>query len=92
MMAKDDPTSIENQRPWEQYQISRALWLRSVSGGGIGNSNQVRTGLGQVLEATVAPPRVGLLGLLRQGAHTGAEHRSHKNVQGLSMPGRPRSG
>jgi hypothetical protein len=27
MMAKDDPTSIENQRPWEQYQISRALWF-----------------------------------------------------------------
>jgi hypothetical protein len=27
MMVKDDPTSIENQRPWEQYQISRGLWF-----------------------------------------------------------------
>jgi hypothetical protein len=27
MMAKDDPTSIENQRPWEQYRVSRAFWF-----------------------------------------------------------------
>jgi hypothetical protein len=27
MMAKDDPTSIKAQRPWEAYQISRALWF-----------------------------------------------------------------
>jgi hypothetical protein len=27
MKVKDDPESIENQRPWEAYQISRALWF-----------------------------------------------------------------
>jgi hypothetical protein len=26
-MAKDDPASIKAQRPWEAYQISRALWF-----------------------------------------------------------------
>jgi hypothetical protein len=27
MMANDDPASIKAQRPWEAYQISRALWF-----------------------------------------------------------------
>jgi hypothetical protein len=27
MMAKNDPESIENQRPWEEYKIGRALWF-----------------------------------------------------------------
>jgi hypothetical protein len=27
MKVKDDPESIDNQRPWEAYQIGRALWF-----------------------------------------------------------------